>query len=63
MKIKERITIVLEDITHSGEGVGRVDNMIVFVDGGVPGDTVEIEIPGIGVLRNTVGRRKGDVRA
>lgn len=47
MKIKERITIVLEDITHSGEGVGRVDNMIVFVDGGVPGDTVEIEITAI----------------
>ena len=47
MKIKERITIVLEDITHSGEGVGRVDNMIVFVDGGVPGDTVEIELTAI----------------
>lgn len=47
MKIKEKITMVLEDITHSGEGVGRIDNMIVFVDGGVPGDTVEIEITAI----------------
>jgi len=47
LKIKEKITMVLEDITHSGEGVGRIDNMIVFVDGGVPGDTVEIEITAI----------------
>lgn len=47
MKIKDRIITPLEDITHSGEGVARIDNMIVFVDGGVPGDTVEIEITAV----------------
>ncbi|AFA48665.1 23S rRNA (uracil(1939)-C(5))-methyltransferase RlmD [Acetobacterium woodii] len=44
IKIGEKYTIDLIDITHSGEGVGRLNNMIVFVDGGIPGDVVEIEI-------------------
>ncbi|MEG0377419.1 MAG: 23S rRNA (uracil(1939)-C(5))-methyltransferase RlmD [Eubacterium sp.] len=44
MKIKDQFEMELMDITHSGEGIGREDNMIVFVDGGVPGDKVEVEI-------------------
>ena len=34
----------LIDLTHTGEGVARIDNMIVFVDGGLPGDVAEIKI-------------------
>ena len=40
----EKYTLKLMDITHSGEGLGRIDNMIVFVEGGLPGDVVEVEI-------------------
>ncbi|KAB3536315.1 23S rRNA (uracil(1939)-C(5))-methyltransferase RlmD [Alkaliphilus pronyensis] len=31
------------DIGHSGEGIGRVDGFTIFVDGGIPGDLVEIK--------------------
>ncbi|MEF9918726.1 MAG: 23S rRNA (uracil(1939)-C(5))-methyltransferase RlmD [Eubacterium sp.] len=44
MEINDKIEMNLVDITHSGEGVGREENMIVFVDGGVPGDKAEVEI-------------------
>jgi len=43
----EKHTMKLIDITHSGEGLGRIENMIVFVEGGLPGDTVEIEIKNV----------------
>ncbi|MGD9473807.1 MAG: 23S rRNA (uracil(1939)-C(5))-methyltransferase RlmD [Eubacteriaceae bacterium] len=36
--------VELIDLTHTGEGVARIDNMIVFVDGGLPGDVAEIKI-------------------
>lgn len=32
------------DFTHEGKGVLKVDNFIVFVDGGLIGDKVEVEI-------------------
>ncbi|MGL4607042.1 MAG: 23S rRNA (uracil(1939)-C(5))-methyltransferase RlmD [Eubacteriaceae bacterium] len=44
LNIGEKFTVELIDITHSGEGVARINNMIVFVEGGLPGDIVEIEI-------------------
>lgn len=44
MKIKDKAIIQIEDMTHSGEGVGRIDNMTVFVDGAVTGDEIQIEI-------------------
>lgn len=45
--IGEKYTMELIDITHSGEGVGRIENMIVFVEGGLPGDIVEVEIKNV----------------
>ncbi|WP_087064686.1 fumarylacetoacetate hydrolase family protein [Intestinibacillus massiliensis] len=53
--ITECMTLEPGDIVSTGTPAGIGAMQI--------GDTVEIEIPGIGVLRNTVGRRKGDVRA
>jgi len=44
LTIGETHTLEIIDITHSGEGVGRLENMIVFVDNTIPGDVVEIEI-------------------
>lgn len=36
--------VELIDMTHTGEAVARVDNMIVFIEAGLPGDQVEIEV-------------------
>lgn len=47
IKVGEKYTMKLMDITHSGEGVGRLENMIVFVEGGLPGDVVEVEIKNV----------------
>ena len=42
--VGEKYTVEIMDITHSGEGVGRLENMIVFVEGTLPGDVAEVEI-------------------
>ncbi|SNS90368.1 23S rRNA m(5)U-1939 methyltransferase [Anaerovirgula multivorans] len=36
-------TIKIEDLGHSGEGVGRIEGFTVFVEGGIPGDTLKIK--------------------
>jgi tRNA/tmRNA/rRNA uracil-C5-methylase (TrmA/RlmC/RlmD family) len=46
LKIKDRVIIKIESIAFGGEGVGRVDNLVVFVPFSAPGDEFEIEITG-----------------
>lgn len=41
---KEIVTI--EDLTVEGQGVGRIDGQVVFVEGALPGDTVRVRITG-----------------
>lgn len=38
------ISLQITDYAHDGAGVGRYDNKVVFLDGGVIGDVVEVEI-------------------
>lgn len=38
------ISLQITDYAHDGTGVGRYDNKVVFLDGGVIGDVVEVEI-------------------
>ncbi|WP_350343267.1 23S rRNA (uracil(1939)-C(5))-methyltransferase RlmD [Proteinivorax tanatarense] len=40
----KKYTATIEDITHKGEGVGKIDGFTVFVPQGLPEDKVEIEI-------------------
>lgn len=47
LKVGEKYTLELMDITHTGEGVGRINNMIVFVEGVLPGDVAEIQIKNV----------------
>jgi len=35
-------TITIDDIGHKGEGVGKINGIPVFVDGGIPGDELKI---------------------
>ena len=44
MQIKDRVIIKIESIAFGGEGIGRVDNFVVFVPFAAPGDELEIEI-------------------
>lgn len=37
-------TITIEDIGNAGEGIGKKDGFTIFVEGALPGDTVEIKI-------------------
>ena len=40
-QIKE---VEIIDLNHTGQGVAKVDNFVVFIDKAIIGDTVEIEI-------------------
>ena len=44
MQIKDRVVIKIESIAFGGEGVGRVDNFVIFVPFAAPGDKLEIAI-------------------
>jgi tRNA/tmRNA/rRNA uracil-C5-methylase (TrmA/RlmC/RlmD family) len=44
MKIKDRVVIKIESVAFGGEGVGRVDNFVVFIPFAAPEDELEVEI-------------------
>ena len=44
MKVKDRFTVKIERMAFGGEGVGRVDNFVVFIPFATPEDELEIEI-------------------
>jgi tRNA/tmRNA/rRNA uracil-C5-methylase (TrmA/RlmC/RlmD family) len=44
LQIKDRLIIKIESIAFGGEGVGRIDNFVVFVPFAAPDDELEIEI-------------------
>jgi len=44
MQIKDRKITKIDSIAFGGEGVGRVDHIVVFVPFSAPGDELEIEI-------------------
>lgn len=37
-------SIKIEDLGHAGEGVGRIEDFTVFVEGGIPGDHLKIKL-------------------
>jgi tRNA/tmRNA/rRNA uracil-C5-methylase (TrmA/RlmC/RlmD family) len=44
LKIADKISLTIHDIAFGGEGVGRVDDFVVFVPFVLPGEIVEAEI-------------------
>ncbi|MBN1363273.1 MAG: class I SAM-dependent RNA methyltransferase [Syntrophaceae bacterium] len=44
MQMKDRVIVKIESVAFGGEGVGRIDNFVVFVPFSAPGDELEIEI-------------------
>lgn len=44
MKLRDRIIIKIDSVAFGGEGVGRVDNFVVFVPFSAAGDELEVEV-------------------
>lgn len=42
LPVLENVNIT--DTAENGLGVGRVDNMVVFVEGAVPGDVADVQV-------------------
>jgi len=38
------VSVKISDLNHDGEGVGRLENLVTFVPGALPGEEVEVEI-------------------
>lgn len=47
IKIRDIIETRIDTVAFGGDGVGRVDNMVIFVPFTVDGDVVEVEITGV----------------
>jgi 23S rRNA (uracil1939-C5)-methyltransferase len=35
--VGERVDLRIDDLSHDGRGIGRIDGQVVFVAGGLPG--------------------------
>jgi tRNA/tmRNA/rRNA uracil-C5-methylase (TrmA/RlmC/RlmD family) len=44
LKTGEKLTLTIHDLAFGGEGVGRIDDFVVFVPFVIVGETVEVEI-------------------
>ena len=44
MKAGDVIQLTITGISHQGQGIGRCDNIVVFVPGAMLGETVEAEV-------------------
>jgi tRNA/tmRNA/rRNA uracil-C5-methylase (TrmA/RlmC/RlmD family) len=44
LKLADKVSLTIHDIAFGGEGVGRIDDFVVFVPFVIVGETVEVEI-------------------
>ncbi|RQD67356.1 MAG: 23S rRNA (uracil(1939)-C(5))-methyltransferase RlmD [Tindallia sp. MSAO_Bac2] len=44
IKENKQCIVVIEDLTHQGEGVGKIEGFPLFIAGAVPGDKVKVKI-------------------
>ncbi|MDE3066592.1 MAG: class I SAM-dependent RNA methyltransferase [Verrucomicrobiota bacterium] len=44
LKARDKISLTIDDVAFGGEGVGRVDDFVVFVPFTLPGERVEAEV-------------------
>ena len=40
----DRTTVYIEDLTHDGNGVAKIDGYPLFIQGALPGETVEVHV-------------------
>ena len=46
--------VKIEKLVYGGDGLARTGDGVIFVPRTAPGDVVEVEVQGIGVLHNHV---------
>lgn len=44
VKKNDRMTVYIEDLTHDGNGVAKVDGYPLFIQGALPEETVEVHV-------------------
>ena len=44
VKKNDQLTVHIEDLTHDGAGVAKVDGYPLFIQGGLPNETAEIHV-------------------
>ncbi|MEN1759176.1 23S rRNA (uracil(1939)-C(5))-methyltransferase RlmD [Anoxynatronum sibiricum] len=44
MKLNEKFTVTIEDLTHEGEGVAKVDGFPLFIPNALPGDEMVVMV-------------------
>ncbi len=44
ISIGQRVTVTIHDLAFGGEGVGRLEDLVVFVPFVIPGEVVEVEV-------------------
>ncbi|MDN4608306.1 23S rRNA (uracil(1939)-C(5))-methyltransferase RlmD [Sporosarcina highlanderae] len=44
VKQNDHITVFIEDLTHDGSGVGKVEGYPLFIPGALPGEEVEVKV-------------------
>lgn len=42
--VTQPLTLTVTDLSHEGQGVARLDGRVVFIDGALPGETVEVQL-------------------
>src|SRR5665811_1883699 len=47
INIGSKIELAITDLSSDGYGVGRINNIAVFVDGALPGEVIEAGITGV----------------
>ncbi|MGI5844712.1 MAG: 23S rRNA (uracil(1939)-C(5))-methyltransferase RlmD [Candidatus Xenobium sp.] len=55
LAIGSRVRVTIHDLAAGGEAVGRVDNFVIFVPGGAPGDELEVQLT---ELKKNYGRAR-----
>ena len=44
VKKNDRLSVYIEDLTHDGAGVAKVDGYPLFIQGGLPDEQVEVHV-------------------
>ncbi|MGG0665711.1 23S rRNA (uracil(1939)-C(5))-methyltransferase RlmD [Viridibacillus arvi] len=50
VKKNDRLTVYIEDLTHDGAGVAKIDGYPLFIQGGLPDETAEVHV--LKILKN-----------
>jgi 23S rRNA (uracil1939-C5)-methyltransferase len=72
MKIGEKLKVNIETVVNGGKGLARVEDFVLFIEGALPGEYIEVEIIKLkkkygfakilNILSQSIGRQKPDCK-